>query len=227
MQALVTSRRAVELVVLDVVGTTLIDSGEVKASFDRALQDFGLDATDGQLAPLRGLAKPEAIKRLVGMNSEISVAQVHDRFVEHLRQHYQTNGSLAVDGARVALSALRESGVRVALNTGLDRVTTLLAFEAQSWCIPLIDALICAEDVSAGRPAPDMIHAAMFATGIDDSGRVMNVGDTSADLLAGAAARVALNVGVLTGAHDRACLTAHPHTHIVGSICEIPELCGR
>jgi phosphoglycolate phosphatase-like HAD superfamily hydrolase len=49
-------------------------------------------------------------------------------------------------------------------------------------------------------------------------------GDTASDLVAGTAAGAAIVAGVLTGAHDRAQLAAAPHTHILGSIAELPAL---
>ena len=75
-----------------------------------------------------------------------------------------------------------------------------------------------------GRPAPHLIHEAMRATGILDPRSVANVGDTVVDLDAGWRAGVGWNIGVLSGAHDRATLERTPHTHIVGSVAELPKV---
>jgi phosphoglycolate phosphatase-like HAD superfamily hydrolase len=34
-------------------------------------------------------------------------------------------------------------------------------------------------------------------------------------------------VGVLTGAHDRESLQGQPHTHIINSIADLPDLIAR
>jgi phosphoglycolate phosphatase-like HAD superfamily hydrolase len=50
------------------------------------------------------------------------------------------------------------------------------------------------------------------------------VGDTVLDLQAGYNAGVALNVGVLSGAHARSKLAAEPHTHLIASVADLPAL---
>ena len=88
----------------------------------------------------------------------------------------------------------------------------------------MVDAVICGDDVAEGRPAPHLILEAMRATGIADPHRVASVGDTVLDLEAGWNAGVRWNIGVLSGAHDRAALERAPHTHIVQSIADLPPL---
>ncbi len=64
----------------------------------------------------------------------------------------------------------------------------------------------------------------MRATGVTRAARVANVGDTTRDLEAAARAGVGWNVGVLSGAHDRATLERAPHTHLVGSVAALSAL---
>jgi phosphoglycolate phosphatase-like HAD superfamily hydrolase len=47
------------------------------------------------------------------------------------------------------------------------------------------------------------------------------------DLQAGHNAGVALNIGVLSGAHGRDQMQPHPHTHLLESVATIPELIAR
>jgi len=77
--------------------------------------------------------------------------------------------------------------------------------------------------VSAGRPAPYLIHHAMELTGVTEVGRVLAAGDTVVDLLAAHNAGV-IGVGVLTGALTRAQLAEHPHDHILQSVAALPGL---
>jgi phosphoglycolate phosphatase-like HAD superfamily hydrolase len=82
--------------------------------------------------------------------------------------------------------------------------------------------VVCGDDVARGRPAPDLIVRAMAATGTADASVVANVGDTTMDLEAGHAAGVRWNVGVTSGAHDRARLERAPHTHLIASVADLP-----
>ncbi|MGH7497546.1 MAG: HAD hydrolase-like protein, partial [Gemmatimonadales bacterium] len=83
---------------------------------------------------------------------------------------------------------------------------------------------VCSEDVSQGRPAPFMIFQAMERSGVPDVHQVAVVGDTVLDLEAGWNAGVAYRVAVLTGAHNRATLSAGPQTHVVDSVADVPGL---
>jgi phosphoglycolate phosphatase-like HAD superfamily hydrolase len=78
--------------------------------------------------------------------------------------------------------------------------------------------------VLQGRPAPFLIFHAMELTRTINSNYVVNVGDTVVDLEAGNNAGVRLNVGVLSGAHDRETLEQAPHTHLLPSIAMLPTL---
>jgi phosphoglycolate phosphatase-like HAD superfamily hydrolase len=53
---------------------------------------------------------------------------------------------------------------------------------------------------------------------------VINLGDTTLDLEAGAAAGTGLNIGVCAGAHGRAALTGAPHTHLIETVADLPAL---
>jgi phosphonatase-like hydrolase len=95
---------------------------------------------------------------------------------------------------------------------------------ALGWNDGAVDAVVCGDDVVRGRPAPDMIFRCMELTGVAHVESVANVGDTVLDLQAGRNAKVAWNVGVLTGAHERALMAAQPHTHLLSSVAELPGL---
>jgi phosphoglycolate phosphatase-like HAD superfamily hydrolase len=69
-----------------------------------------------------------------------------------------------------------------------------------------------------------MIWRLMTQLGVTDPKRVAKVGDTRADLGEGAAAGCGLNVGVTTGAYTREQLSKYPHTHLVGSVADVPGL---
>ncbi len=88
----------------------------------------------------------------------------------------------------------------------------------------MVDAVVCGDDVSQGRPAPYLIIHAMEATGTTNVRRVANVGDTALDLKAGYNAGVGWNIGVLSGAHDRQLLERTPHTQLLPSVAALFSL---
>jgi phosphonatase-like hydrolase len=120
--------------------------------------------------------------------------------------------------------SLREHGVRIAVNTGFDRETTEMLLDALGWGGGFFDAVVCGDDVAQGRPAPYLIFRAMESAGAGNVHRVANVGDTALDLLAAHNAGVRWNIGVLSGAHERAQLEDAPHTHLLPSVAELPSL---
>ncbi|WP_369021501.1 HAD family hydrolase, partial [Winogradskyella psychrotolerans] len=65
------------------------------------------------------------------------------------------------------MEGLRNKGVFVVLNTGYDRKTALSLLLKLGWETGKdIDGLVTADDVTNGRPQPDMIYKAMEICGI-------------------------------------------------------------
>lgn len=223
----VVSIHDVELVVLDMAGTTLHDGGEVPAAFRSALAAHGVAVTDDELAGVRGASKREVIRTLVTRHQPDALPslmeEVYDEFRAALAERYRA-GVRAVEGAEEVLHWLRRRDVRIALNTGFDRTTAELLLDALGWRDGVVDAVVCGDEVRQGRPAPYLIFRAMEAAGATSVHRVMNVGDTELDLRAGWNAGVGWNVGVLSGAHPRERLARAPHTHLIESVASLPEL---
>jgi len=85
-----------------------------------------------------------------------------------------------------------------------------------------VDLALSPVDAGRGRPAPDMVLAAMARLGVEDPGSVVVVGDTVSDLESGTAAGAGAVIGVLSGAHDVATLAASPHTALIADITALP-----
>jgi phosphoglycolate phosphatase-like HAD superfamily hydrolase len=87
----------------------------------------------------------------------------------------------------------------------------------------LIDLSLDVESTEGvGRPAPYLIHQAMFSLGIQSVHEVIKIGDTPADLLSGYNAGCEGNIGVLSGANNRETLSLYPHTHIIQDVAQLP-----
>lgn len=220
-------KETIELVVCDMAGTTVRDAGQVPKAFTSALAAHGIAVTPQAINSLRGASKRLAILNLIpeGADRQARSEQVYATFVQHLAQVFK--GTVEpVPGARETIDTLRRRGVKVALNTGFDRETTDLLLDALRWREGVVDAVVCGDEVPQGRPAPYMIFRCMEATGVVDVRRVANAGDTVLDLQAGHNAGVALNIGVLSGAHGRDQMQPLPHTHLLNSVADLPALLG-
>ena len=209
-----------ELVVFDLGGTTIEDDGHVPTAFEEALGSHGVAVTRAEIARWRGASKREILRRVVG--DEAAAEQVYGAFQDRLIDLFRNHGVRPIVGIEQAWSRLRDAGLRIALTTGFDRrITDEILASLQP--APVFDAVVCGDDVAMGRPAPYMIFRAMEQAGVPSVHRVANVGDTINDLRAGHAAGVAINIGVLSGAHDRATLSRGPHTHLLASATQVPE----
>jgi len=99
---------------------------------------------------------------------------------------------------------LRASGRKVAIATTDDRDPTERTLAALG-LTAAVDALVCADDGVAVKPAPDMVARLCAETGVPPD-RAAVIGDSQADLRMGRAANVGLTIAVLSGVGDRATL---------------------
>jgi beta-phosphoglucomutase-like phosphatase (HAD superfamily) len=135
----------VELVVMDMAGTTVHDGGEVPAAFRDALAAHGIALSDQEIARVRGASKREVIRRLVARHLPDAPptlpAAAYDGFRAALAERYRA-GVRAVEGAEEVFGWLRARGIGVALNTGFDGETTRLLLDALGWADGRVDAVV-------------------------------------------------------------------------------------
>ena len=215
----------VTLVVFDLIGTTVRADDAVPHAFTTALAEEGVHVTRDTLHGVRGATKRLALAQVLAGTDDAAArtARAYARFQAELLDLYTTATMMPAAGALDAIARCRAHGVRTALNTGFDRALTAHLVALLGWRDE-VDAVVCGDDVAAGRPAPYLIYRAMEATGAVDVATVATVGDTALDLRAGAHARTGWNIGVWTGAHDRATLAAAPHTHLCASVADVPAI---
>jgi phosphonatase-like hydrolase len=215
-----------ELVVFDMAGTTIEDSGQVMAAFTAALRVNQVSATEEEIQSWRGASKREVLRHFVerqfGRDDPDNATRIERAYAEFrrcLERAYRTQGAHAIDGADRTFTWLRERGVKIALTTGFYRQVTEIILEATGWGQGAVDATIC--------PAHYMIFRAMELTGVIDVRRVVKVGDTALDLLAGTNAGARGVVGVLSGSQTIEQLGSVAHTHIIPSVADLPRLLRR
>lgn len=215
----------VELVACDIAGTTLDDHGLVYDALENAVAATGAAVTRDDVARWMGADKREAVLALLGGSaSDDEVRAVHEDFCVRLRDSYDERPPVPFDGVPELLADLRARGVRVALTTGFDRAITGPLLESVGWDEGVVDAVVCADEVAAGRPAPYMVHRAMERCGVQRVDRVVVVGDTVLDLRAGSNAGALAVVGVLTGGVATQTLGAERHTHLLDSLAGLQSV---
>lgn len=216
----------IELAALDIAGTTVDEGGAVYRVLGAVAEAHG--AREPDVRPWMGADKREALAALLGVGrDDPRAAAAHAAFVTELVAAYAAAPPRPLPGVPEALSALRAAGVRIALTTGFDRQVTEPLLAAVGWGVPgTLDAVVCADEVDAGRPAPDMIHAAMARLGVTDPARVLVAGDTVLDVRAARAAGAGLVIGVLSGAQEAAELQAEGPAQVLGGVAELPALLG-
>jgi len=217
-----------DLVVFDMIGTTIQASEKIPQAFVSAFAGEGVQLTSTDVSSVRGKSKREAIQELLLKHAGDKFAEhrsdvVYAAFKAQLLECYRQGPVSAIDGAEETFDWCRSHSIRTSLTTGFDHELAAVLIDKLGW-LELVDALVCNDDVSAGRPAPDLILAAMSRLKLADVARVASVGDTVSDLEAGANAGTRWNIGVLSGAHSKEQLSAAPHTALIDSVANLPEL---
>ncbi len=218
------------LACLDMAGTTVRDDGAVEAAFAAALAAVGIEEGSTRQAEAQvvvretmGWSKADVFARLL---EPAAAATATAAFAQAYEAQVAEGGALEVPRALDVLRALRRRGVAVCLTTGFAPSTREALLDALGWQGE-VDLALSPADVGRGRPAPDLILGAMARLGVVDPAAVVVVGDTASDLEAGARADAGAVIGVLSGAHDEATLSAAPHTAIIADVTElIPVLDG-
>jgi phosphoglycolate phosphatase len=215
----------IDLVVFDKDGT-IIEFGAMWSGWAIALADglraatgrnvqaplyamLGYDAATGRIHPGGGLAAtPMARLRertrdlLVAEGLSADAAEDALRVAWHAPDPVQLARPLA--DLRTLFARLRTSHRRIAIATSDDRSPTERTLAALG-LVGRFDALVCADDGIAVKPAPDMVAHLCATVGVRPR-RTAVVGDSPADLEMGRAAGAGLVIGVLTGVGDHAAL---------------------
>jgi len=110
-------------------------------------------------------------------------------------------GAVLIPGTLKTLQELKAQGFRIALATTDSHKRTQESLNKLK-ISAFFDAVLGADDVEKGKPAPEMILKACRLTGCSPRDAVM-VGDSTADMLMGKNAGVKTCVGVLSGSTSR------------------------
>lgn len=218
----------IKLLALDVAGTTVDEGGTVYRVLADTVRAVGAGPTPTQIEQWMGASKREAIHALLEGCGATATDSVVDAafadFRERLTQAYRADPPTPFPGVEAMFTEVRATGVKVALTTGFDREVTTTLLTSLGWDHDVVDAVVCIDDVTAGRPAPYMIFRAMELTGVHATGHVLTAGDTVRDVQAGRNAGAGIVVAVTSGAVDGNTLTAAGPTRVLDSVVQLPDL---
>ncbi len=218
----------IELIVLDMAGTTVRDDGVVERAFQRAAEATGVAAAHGWDAALQyvrdtmGQSKIDVFTHLAGgdrTRAEEATAAFEAAYAELIA----TDGAEAIPGAEDLFRAQRAAGCTVILTTGFAPVTRDAIIDALGWR-ELIDGALSPVDAGRGRPYPDLVLAAALRARVSSMSAVAVIGDTASDVGSGTSARAGLVIGVTSGAHDEEVLAAAGADVVLGSVAEIRDV---
>ena len=200
-----------ELVVLDMAGTTVLDDGVVEQAFQRAAERTGVadrmpwDEALDYVRVTMGQSKIDVFTHLAGGDSE-AAARATAAFEGAYAEIVSEQGVSEIPGAADAIQGLKDAGLKVVLTTGFAPVTRDALIDGLGWR-DLVDLALSPIDAGRGRPAPDLVLAALLRTQTSSVQAVAVAGDTVSDVESGRRAGAGFVAGVLTGAHDRPALS--------------------
>ena len=217
---------SIQLVCLDMAGTTVRDDGAVEQAFLSALD--ALEVPDERRAAMvrhvretMGTSKIEVFRALFG--DEERACDANRAF--EAAYEAGLDGVQPIPGAAETIEVLRARGVRVALTTGFSAGTRDLLLGALGWT-DIADLVVSPSDAGRGRPFPDMVLTAVLRLRVDAVQAVAVAGDTAADVTTGLRAGASVVAGVLTGADDRSRLLEAGATHVIDSVVTLPRVIG-
>ena len=230
-----------ELVVFDMAGTTIHDSGEVSACFLAASAETGLQVTPAKILSMMGWSKRLVFNTLwtesLGSDHpdlEARTDTSYAAFRRILEDHYLAQPVRPAEGCLECFQWLRDREIKIALTTGFYRKVTDIILRRVNWDAGLdenyvgsdnsiIQVSVASDSVPNSRPAPDMIQRAMSLLNVADAKRVVKIGDTPSDLQAGRNAGCGLSLGVTNGSHTRAQLESEPNDGLFDSLAQLQE----
>lgn len=221
---------SIALVVFDLVGTTVKDNKDIHKVLLKTLAEHDVAISIEDANEVMGIPKPDAIKQLLqkrhtGRKSITAewINTIHVSFVERMIQFYKYDPSVEEkDGVSETLRKLKQSKLKVIVDTGFDRQIADPLLDRMGWLKNnLIDGSVTSDEVSRGRPFPDMVFRAMEMAGVSDIQQVVKVGDTASDIQEGLLAGCKYVIGVTSGAFSRTQLEQENPTHLIHHISEL------
>ena len=143
-------------VIFDWDGVVIDSSAQHERSWEILAKEISKPLPDGHF--LLGFGKKNAliIPEILGWAIDpAAITALSDRKEEIYRELVQATGVLVLPGARELLAALREARIPRSIGSSTPRVN-LDAILPLTGLAELFDAIACGDDVTHGKPAPDI-----------------------------------------------------------------------
>lgn len=211
----------VDTAVLDVDGTLVDTNYQHALAWWDAFRGFGLTLPVWQIHRHVGMGGDQLVPALAG-------ADVEQRVGDALRSHWSErfdqmlHDVVAFDGAQQLLRSLKGLGLKVVLASSgnaehVDHYLDLLRAR------DIVDAWTTADDVSATKPHPELLQAALAK--VDGTTGVM-LGDSTWDFVSARRADM-VGIGVLTGGFGEAELRSAGARQVFASLSEVTDALPR
>ena len=223
----------IALVVFDLAGTTVKDDKDIHKVLQQTLAEHQVSIALDDANAVMGIPKPIAIRQLLEHRytgnkavTEEWIEEIHAAFVDRMINFYKYDASVGEkDGVSATFKKLKESKLKIVVDTGFDRQITDPLLDRLGWMENnLIDGSVTSDEVERGRPHPDMIFRAMELTGVTDVRQVAKVGDTASDMQEGLSAGCKYVIGITSGAFTHEQLEQENPTHLINHISQLPAI---
>ncbi len=202
----------------EVVGTAL---AEAIGMADPSVDAFLHDDCASYVSHTRGISILGLLRSLLGDDERAHYAL---RGFELAFPAVLAQGGVdAIPGAEEALVTLRQAGRRICLMSRLPQSCAEAVVDALGWQ-DVIDLTIAPTSNTRTPPHPDLVLSAIMRLGVCGVRDVAVVADSVNPLVAGTRAGATAVIGVVGGRHACVELERVPHTHVVQSISEVPQL---
>jgi phosphonatase-like hydrolase len=223
----------IQCVVFDMAGTTVNEDNLVYKTLQAALNHYNVPVDLNHVLLFgAGKEKFQAIKDIISNSpyvlDEMVQLEAFKYFLAQLDIAYADFDVTPMPGAEQVFAALKQSGVKVVLNTGYNRATAENLLKKLGWGEgQQIDLLVTASDVLHNRPMPDMIVYAKNKLQIADTKQMVKIGDSCIDIEEGKNAGCLLNIGITTGAQTETQLMEAKPDFIVHSLTALLEILAK
>ncbi|WP_185142140.1 HAD-IA family hydrolase [Chryseobacterium pennipullorum] len=215
----------IELLVLDMAGTTIDEDNVVYKTLTRAVNEYGYAVSlEKVLSSCAGMEKLEAITHLLKEinGNEDDAPAIFENFSDQLKASYKDLEIKPINGTENFLLSVRSQHKKIVLNTGYTSEIAHQLLDKLNWKENIhYDALITADDVSESRPSPEMILLAMKKFNISEAHKVLKAGDSVIDIEEGKNAGCGLTIAVLSGAQNKEELQKAAPDYILNTISEV------
>jgi phosphonatase-like hydrolase len=219
----------IKLVVFDMAGTTIDEDNVVYKCLHQAILPNIPNLTlENVLLHGAGKEKKTAVMDICAEYGPVMTPEdielMFEQFKMRLAKAYDEFPLKLYHDARDLFIWLKAKGIKIAFNTGYDRLTAEKILKKANVEVGRdIDILVTASDVHRNRPYPDMIYRCCDITAVNPSESI-KIGDSAIDIEEGKSAGAKLTIGITTGAQTRDQIAKASPDFIIDALSELKAI---